>query len=146
MVKLMTPTATDAQHIIMTLVDSALHVERRLDRALSSIRGISFSEYRLLSRLASFHEQTAMRVDLAQAVGLTPSAVTRALKPLEKIGYVTTIKSSRDARRSLASLSPSGKTLLIDANSVVNDVAGEMPLEALNSESLVQFRSRLSGS
>jgi len=40
-------------------------------------------------------------VDLAAAVGLTPSAVTRALRPLEKLGCVATQKSERDARRSL---------------------------------------------
>ena len=70
------------------LVNAAGYLERRLDRALSGVRGISFSEYRLLRELAARPEARAMRVELAQAVGLTPSAVTRALKPMEKLGLI----------------------------------------------------------
>ena len=133
----------DTEMLILTLLESAALVEKRLDGALSMIRGISFSEYRLLRSLAKAHAGVAMRVDLAKTVGLTPSAVTRALKPLEKLGYVTTEKSERDARRSLATLTAAGTELLEDAYSLVEDVTNEMPLTSLDFEQLMAFRNKL---
>ena len=114
---------TNALHdLMLTFVDTAGTVERRFDRALSAIRGVSFSEYRLLLRLSQAPSATASRVELARAVGLTPSAVTRALRPLEKTGYVTTEKSARDARQSLAKLTASGDSLLADARALLDDM------------------------
>ena len=60
-------------------------------------------------------------MDLAHAIGLTPSGVTRALRPLEKLGLISTAKSKRDARLALASLTPAGQELVEDASGVVND-------------------------
>jgi DNA-binding MarR family transcriptional regulator len=121
------------------LLNAAGYLERRLDRALSGIRGISFSEYRMLRVLAARPGARAMRVELAEAVGLTPSAVTRALKPMEKLGLIETLKSDRDARRSLACLTSSGQELLSDAEGVVRDVMVGMPIEALGEAGLDDF-------
>ena len=96
-------------------------LEKRLDSNLGAIRGISLAEYRLLRALMDAPGDWASRVDLAQAVGLTPSGVTRALRPMEKLGYVSTAKSKRDARLALATLTPAGRELVHDASAVVND-------------------------
>ena len=121
------------------LVNAAGYLERRLERALSAVRGISFSEYRLLRELAARPDARAMRVELAQAVGLTPSAVTRALKPMEKLGLVETLKSDRDARRSLACLTGTGREVLADAEGVARDVLLSLPMDALPAEDLDAF-------
>ena len=96
-------------------------LERRLDHSLGSIRGISLAEYRLLRALGDSPGSQASRVDLAAAIGLTPSGVTRALRPMEKLGIVSTVKSKRDARLAIAGLTPAGRELLDDAAAVVND-------------------------
>ena len=96
-------------------------VEKRLDSSLGAIRGISLAEYRLLRALSEVPNSWASRVDLAHAIGLTPSGVTRALRPLEKLGLISTAKSKRDARLALASLTPAGQELVEDASAVVND-------------------------
>ena len=135
-------TLNDAEarkSLAFELLDAAGYLERRLDRALSTIRGLSFSEYRLLRALALAPDARAMRVDLAQAVGLTPSAVTRALKPLEKLCYVETLKSDRDARRSLACLTESGRELLSDAEGIARDVLSTLPIELLAEAGLDGF-------
>lgn len=124
--------------LVFALLDTAARVERRLDRALSNTRGISFREYHLLLALAGLYDGTATRVELAAAVGLTPSAVTRALKPLEKLGYVATRKSDRDARRSLAVLTGGGRVLLGDAEQAVKDVVAQLPLASVNREELTR--------
>ncbi len=101
-------------------------VERRLDHSLGAIRGISLAEYRLLRALGDAPNSQASRVDLAEAVGLTPSGVTRALRPMEKLGIVSTLKSKRDARLAIAALTPAGRDLLSDASGVVDDAMKTM--------------------
>ena len=113
---------TSEQALALAFASSWNRIEKRLDSSLAAIRGISFAEYRLLRVLSDAPNAWASRVDLAQSVGLTPSGVTRALRPLEKLGYVTTARSKRDARLALASLTPPGQELVNDASAVVNDV------------------------
>jgi DNA-binding MarR family transcriptional regulator len=117
--------------LVFSLLAAASGIERRLDRSLGAIKGITFREYQLLRALQQAHESTATRVDLARLVDLTPSGVTRALKPLEKLGYLSTSKDERDARRSLATLTKAGHELVSDASGVVADVVEGLPLSAL---------------
>jgi DNA-binding MarR family transcriptional regulator len=120
----MSKATSSPQEVLLALASAWGRLERRLDGSLSNVRGISFAEYRILHSLASTLEGRASRVDLATAVGLTPSGVTRALRPLEKIGIVTTERSDRDARLALASLTKAGRELYDDASGVVDDVLG----------------------
>lgn len=134
--------------LVITLLDAAARLTRRLDGSLSTIKGITFSEYQLLSALRDHHAATATRVDLATAVGLTPSGVTRALRPLEKLGFIETAKDARDARKSLAKLTAAGLELVQDADGVVQDTVDD--IDALTSldedarQQLVELMRRLS--
>ena len=112
---------TQEQKLLLAFASAWNRVERRLDSSLGSIRGISLAEYRLLRALADSPNSQASRVDLAQAVGMTPSGVTRALRPMEKLGVVSTMKSKRDARLAIAALNPTGRELVNDASGVVDD-------------------------
>lgn len=112
---------TVEQSLTLTFAAAWNRLERRLDSSLGAIRGISLAEYRLLRALADSPGAQASRVDLAQAVGLTPSGVTRALRPMEKLGIVSTVKSKRDARLAIAALTPAGREVLNDASGVVTD-------------------------
>lgn len=109
------------QNFALKLADAAHNVERRLDASLGAIRGISYAEYRLLRALGNSPQSRASRVVLAQQIGITPSGITRALRPLEKLGVVKTVKAERDARLAIATLTSAGETLLQDASGVVND-------------------------
>jgi len=133
----------EQQQTVDLLLDSARLLERRLSTALANIRGISFSEYRIVASLAGEAGGRATRVDLASAVGLTPSAITRALMPLEKLGYITTQKSARDARRSLAVLTRAGVELHKDAAGVVSDVLNTLPIDLLPRAQLTSFHQQL---
>lgn len=108
------------------MLHAAAKVTNHLDRSLSSIKGISFSEYQLIAAIQERPGGSATRVDLAGDVGLTASGVTRALKPLERLGFVTTVKDDRDARRSLAQLTPAGIELVSDAAGVVDDTLSKL--------------------
>lgn len=117
----MNTQVSNEQTFSLTFAAAWTRLERRLDSSLGAIRGISLAEYRLLRALGDAPGSQASRVDLAQAVGLTPSGVTRALRPMEKLSIVSTVKSKRDARLAIAALTPAGRELLDDASGVVND-------------------------
>ena len=135
--------APHTETTVLQFLETAAVLERELDRALSNTRGISFSEYRLLRALASAYTGGLPRIDLANAIGLTASAVTRALKPLEKLGYVTTAKGERDARQSRAMITTAGRELLDDTQSVMQDMLMELPLNTLSSPKIAEFRNRM---
>lgn len=139
-------TETIAPHTeptVTQLLETAARVERRLDRMLSALRGVSYSEYRLLATLAASSADGLPRIVLAEAVGLSASAVTRALKPLEKIGCVTTEKGERDARQSRAIITRAGLELLDDARGSMNDALRVLPLNSLSPQKVTEFQNRL---
>lgn len=105
-----------------TALDLCLHLSRahallnrRLDNALGSVHGISFSDFQLLHYLDHAPGGRLRRIDLAERMGLTASGVTRSLQPLEKIGLVTRQSDPRDARIGYAVLSDAGRERLRDA-------------------------------
>lgn len=108
--------------LVLAVVGAAANLERLVDGNLSAIKGISLAEFRLLSAIAEAPAKRASRADIARTVGLSPSAVTRALRPLESLGITQTIKNERDARLALATLTPQGEELLSDAVGVLNDI------------------------
>lgn len=128
---------------VLELLEAASLLERRFDRALSHTKGISFSEYRILSSLAAADTYGSTRIDLANSVGLTASAITRALRPLEKLGLVVTKRSERDARQSLAKLTPAGNELLEDAKGIFQDALRDLPLHGLKKREIIEFQNRL---
>ncbi len=116
----MNDEADDREELVLAIIETGATLQQQLDGALGDIKGITFSEYRLLDSIRASHDGVS-RVNLAKAVGLTPSGVTRALRPLEKLGMVNTVRHERDARRSLATLTEQGEELLSDAAGVVAD-------------------------
>lgn len=134
--------ALHTETTVLEFLETASKLERRLDRSLS-IRGISFSEFRLLRAMAEAKPSGLARIDLATTVGLTASAVTRALKPLEKIGCVTTQRNKRDARQSLTLITQAGLELLQDAQGALDDVLRGLPLNTLSRQQVRELRNRL---
>ena len=139
----MNKTISSEQHLALGFAAAWNRMERRLDHSLGAIRGISLAEYRLLRALGDAPNSQASRVDLAEAVGLTPSGVTRALRPMEKLGIVSTVRSKRDARLAIAALTPAGRDLLSDASGVVDDarktMARRLPDDAPGFAELLEF-------
>lgn len=85
--------AREGQDFALAFAAAWNRLEKRLDNNLGPIKGISLAEYRLLHALLNAPKYRASRVDLAHTVGVTASGVTRALRPLEKLGVVSTVKS-----------------------------------------------------
>ena len=133
------------QQLLLSVVDLADRIDRRAGASLSNIKGISLAEYRLLRALADAPGAQSSRVALAEVVGLTASGVTRALAPLEKIGYVTTVRDERDARKALASLTAQGEELVSDASGVLNDYTADLSFTAEQENDMLNVLSYLAG-
>ena len=134
----MNQLSNSTEDVVMQLLNTAAALEQGMASALSFSRGVTFSEYRLLLTLQEA-EHGLTRVALARAVSVTPSGVTRALKPLEKLGYVATVKNKRDARQSLAVLTEGGSELLSDVTEVLNDFMTGLGVDKLDDEKLITF-------
>ncbi len=98
-------------------------MNRRFD---SHLGGLGFNELIILLHLSRADEGKMRRIDLAEAIGLTASGVTRLLLPMEKIGLVKKEVNQEDARSSLVSLAPGGKRKLEEgierAELLLNDI------------------------
>jgi len=103
-----------SQKLIMTLAALNSQLLKRIDNQLS-IHGISYSELMVLHHLNAAQMLTMRRIDLAEAIGLTASGITRMLKPMEKLHLVEKEPNLRDARVSLVKLTTTGEVLYKDA-------------------------------
>ncbi|WP_405359233.1 MarR family transcriptional regulator [Kitasatospora sp. NBC_00085] len=99
---------------------------KRFDASLSGLHGVSLADFTLLLRLGQAPGGRLRRVDLAEALGLTASGVTRGLAPLERIGLVTRESDARDARVAYASLTDTGRERLTDMLATARHVADEV--------------------
>lgn len=84
----------------------------RMDAALRDAHAITLREYEILLALAQAPDRRLRRVDLAAAVLLTQSGVTRILEPLERRGLVGREQSAEDRRVTFATLTPDGRALV----------------------------------
>ena len=105
--------------IIQDLWSVSAHISKTLDNSLSSIHGISLTEYMVLDRLLSAPNQVMRRIDLAESVGRTASSITKMLAPMQKVGLVGKEANARDARVSLVKITEAGTTIAKDAQLTV---------------------------
>lgn len=113
------------------LVKASAALSRRFDGRLGALHGISFSDFNVLLQMSRAPGGRLRRVDLAGQLGLTPSAVTRTLIPLEKIGLVTRQTDPHDARAGYAVLTKSGQRVLREALETAEELCEEsVPREA----------------
>jgi len=128
--------------IEQSLLQSKL--QRRVDGQLG-MHGISFTEYVIMHSLSNAPAQTMRRIELAEAVGISASGVTRLLAPMEKNKIIEKRANPRDARVSLVRLSEAGVRLMREST-----VSIEYCAEAITSvlsekqlETLMNLQSRL---
>ena len=115
-----------ALDICLRLARAQAVLIRRMDNALGSVHGLSFSDFQILLYLQRSPEGQLRRVDLAERLVLTASGVTRQLLPLEKTGLVSRQTNPRDARVGYAQITASGTKLLTHANKTAELVCAEL--------------------
>ncbi len=110
-----------------------------------SVHGISFTEFCILHQLFLSPQQRLSRIELASAVGLSASGITRLLQPLEKIQLVEKEQNVRDARQSLVKLSAIGEQIYQDTRQTLDFFARQFvsPLTSKQQETLAELLARL---
>ena len=81
---------------------------RELSARLEAEHGLTLTDFEVLLQLNHAPEQAMRRVDIARAVLLTASGITRLLDGLERAGWVEKRACSSDARVSYAALTEDG--------------------------------------
>lgn len=142
-----TPSSDNALEFCLRLARAYAVLTRRLDNTLSSVHGLSFSDFMIMYHLHRAEGARLRRIDLAERVGLTASGVTRSLLPLEKIGIVSRQADPRDARVGYAILTTTGQELFVNAlksaGTVCRDVTESVSEDQI--ASLLPVLGRLSG-
>jgi len=117
---------SDTLDAALRLMRAQAALARRFDARLGGLHGVSLADFTLLLRLSQAPGGRMRRVDLAEALGLTASGVTRALAPLERIGLVTREPDARDARVAYASLTGTGREQLTRMRATAEETADEL--------------------
>ncbi|HET7815356.1 MAG TPA: MarR family transcriptional regulator [Candidatus Baltobacteraceae bacterium] len=107
----------------LSRADAALR--RRLEGPLGGGHGIGFTDFQILAELDSVQGARLRASDLAGRLMLSPSGITRAVLPLEKIGLVERQAHERDARGTYVVLTAAGKTRVDEAQATVDRIVGE---------------------
>jgi DNA-binding MarR family transcriptional regulator len=87
-------------------------IMRALSSELEQADGMSLSSYDVLLHLARAPKRRLRMTELADAVVLSPSGLTRLVERLERDGLVARIKSADDARGAYATLTDRGRARL----------------------------------
>lgn len=77
--------------------------------------GLTMGDYEVLVRLSESDDQQLRMCDLATALQLSPSGLTRRLDGLVKTGFVDRVASPLDRRVMFAALTPAGHIKLVEA-------------------------------
>ncbi|MBV9270261.1 MAG: MarR family transcriptional regulator [Candidatus Eremiobacteraeota bacterium] len=126
--------------MLFPMISEEIALAMGLGRAEAALRrrmealgaGIGYRDFLLLHELYTVQGERLRVSDLAKRLVLTPSGVTRALLPLEKIGLVERIKNERDARSSFVALTPAGHAKIEEAIPSAERIVSETFERALN--------------
>jgi DNA-binding MarR family transcriptional regulator len=100
-------------------------VSGALDKALEREHGIGLSEFEVLERLATAEHEKGRMQDLAEAVCLSQSALSRLVGRLEAAGLVQRMMCTNDRRGIYAHITPEGKALWKQASPTHRAVLAE---------------------
>ena len=87
-------------------------ITRELEPQLADGHGLTLSDYDVLAQLAQAPGRRLRPVELARAVLLTRSGVTRLVHGLERAGLVERVPSPDDGRSTLVHLTAAGRDVL----------------------------------
>ncbi|MFJ4920798.1 MarR family winged helix-turn-helix transcriptional regulator [Streptomyces sp. NPDC088725] len=117
---------SEALDASLRLVRAQMALTKRFDASLSGLHGVSLADFTTLLCLGQAPGGRMRRVDLAGALGMTASGVTRGLAPLERIGLVTRETDARDGRVAYAALTDTGRERLTEMLVTAEHVAAEI--------------------
>src|SRR6478672_6171789 len=119
-------------------------ITRELEAQMMGAHGLTLSDYDVLVQLARAPERKLRNIELANAVVLTRSGVTRLVDGLEKDGLVARASCPSDKRGTLVQLTDEGAHRLREAAGTHLAGVRELFLEKLGDEGREQMDALLS--
>jgi DNA-binding MarR family transcriptional regulator len=120
-------------------------ITRELEARLMGAHGLTLSDYDVLVQLAQAPDRKLRNIDLAKAVVLTRSGVTRLVDGLEKDGLVARSSCPSDKRGTFVSITDEGVALLREAAETQVQGVRELFVERLGNEGVEQMDALLRG-
>ncbi|MCW2965362.1 MAG: regulatory protein MarR [Actinomycetia bacterium] len=137
---LFTPTEFPTTLHVWSLLLRVHGVKTQLVSArLQAAYGLSINDYETLSALSRAPGQRMKRVDLARALLISSSGVTRLLDGLRDAGLVERTASDADLRVAYAQLTAAGAAMLELASGDYVDAIGMLLETHLTADELVQL-------
>jgi DNA-binding MarR family transcriptional regulator len=118
-------------------------ITRELEARLMGTHGLTLSDYDVLVQLARAPERKLRNIDLAKAVVLTRSGVTRLVDGLEKDGLVARSSCPSDKRGTFVAITDEGLTRLREAAITQVEGVRELFIEKLGPEGREQMDALL---
>lgn len=103
--------------------------------------GFHHSQHRMLMHLARY-EHIPSQKELAEALGISPAAVTTTLKRLEKEGYITRTITDEDNRRNEIRITDAGRAAIRESRALFDAVDRKM-FSGLTDEEFASFTAIL---
>ncbi len=94
-------------------------LDRQSDLLLQERLDIGFSQFKILMAL-KWH-QGVQQKQIAKKLGQTEASVSRQIKMLHEIGYLTSVANQKDRREKTTGLSAKGEALVDKAMKALND-------------------------
>jgi DNA-binding MarR family transcriptional regulator len=111
-------------------------ITRELERQLGEAHGLTLSDYDVLVQLGQAPERQLRPAELARAVLLTRSGMTRLVQGLETAGLVERVACPNDLRGNLVRLTPRGRDVLRRASRTHLDGVRELFAERFDDDEL----------
>jgi DNA-binding MarR family transcriptional regulator len=109
-------------------------ITRELEAQLMGAHGLTLSDYDVLVQLARAPEHKMRNIELAKAIVLTRSGVTRLVDGLERDGLVARASCPSDKRGTLIALTDEGMRRLREASDTHVDGVRQLFLERIGPE------------
>ena len=138
---------SNALTAVLRLVQVEAAIQNQFAGTLASLHGLALNELLLLMNLESAPLGRMRRVDLAAALAISQSSVTRMAIPLEKIGMVALDTDPRDGRVAYVVLTDAGRECSGNAKITLTELSTQVFAEkftAAEIKSLAALLGRLS--
>lgn len=117
---------------ILRVLRVAALIDERMTGALSALHGVSLRDVMLMLYVRNAPSSKLSRVELARKLCVSPATVTRATRPLEKIGLLDRESDPRDARLAYVVLTETGNELLDNAELSLEELSGNFLSQLLS--------------
>jgi DNA-binding MarR family transcriptional regulator len=114
-------------------------ITRQLERDLADDHSLTLSDYDVLLQVSHAPQQRLRPVEIAKAVLLTRSGITRLVQGLEREGLVERVDCPGDARGFLVALTPEGADLVRRARATHLARVAELFSDRYSDEELAQL-------